>query len=79
MTMGRSTGILGEGLRITACARFLDGFIKILTRRIEILCELTTEVYGSAPSVSRLFCRRNIAFKPLILQPVPLIQPGKIA
>jgi len=38
-------------------------FIKSLTRRMDFVCELTTSVYVSVASVSRVFCCRDIAPK----------------
>ena len=43
----------------------LAWFIKMLTRRIVFVCELTTAVYGPAATVSRVFCRYYIRTKPL--------------
>jgi hypothetical protein len=41
----------------------LAWFINSLTRRMDFVCELTTPVYVSAASVSRVFCCAHIAPK----------------
>ncbi|MGH9896829.1 MAG: hypothetical protein ACREA0_33480 [bacterium] len=66
--MERPTAIRKEGLSTLGCAFTLDDAIKILTRRIDWLCELTTQVYGPPTSVSRDFCFADIGHKRLILQ-----------
>jgi len=42
----------------------LAWFINILTRRMILVCELTTAVYGPAATVSRVFCCGHIRSKP---------------
>jgi hypothetical protein len=66
--MERPAATRKEGLKTPGCAFTLDDAIKILTRRIDWLCELTSQVYGPPTSVSRHICFADIGRKGLILQ-----------